>query len=255
MSNTLKKLAFITSTLILSCMHHSEAFAQSSVEELLDMDEYEVHGGYGHQHYLGVSLTHARHSNFKDIDTDDNDTTPQHNYGVLAEAGALPFRTLFGSEGGVEASLGLGYPFLGSFFGGIRASLGLMIVPVPLGPLRLSVSAGAAIGGHRRLYVKPQAALKLGPIELAGSYTWNPHKASRVWDNGGPPGTYGVKEETMRLQLWFITDEDPDDGEPGMEAIHLYLEKTTLSTPTPEILEQKHIRQGSYFSGGAGLSF
>lgn len=247
--------ATVSAFLLLCATSSTPAFAQS-VTDSLGLDDAELKGNYGPRHFLGVSVTHSRRSNFDDIDEDDNETTPGNTYGVLVEGGALPFRTIFGAEGGLEASLGLGFPAFGTFFGGFRGSLGLSLVPIPLGAIRIGVSAGGAIGGHRRFYIKPHASLDLGGFaELQASYTWNPPKASRVWSEGGPPGSYGIAEETLRGQLWIVLDPDEYDDEFSVEAFHLFLERTTLSSPTPEVLEQKHIRGGSYYSGGVGLSF
>lgn len=256
--HTIQELKIRTPALLtlLTLLAHGSPAAAQGITDSLGLDDDELKGNYGPRHFLGVSVTHSRRTNFDEIDEADTETLPGNTYGLLIEGGALPFRTIFGAEGGLEASLGLGFPSFGTFFGGFRGSLGLSVVPIPLGAIRIGISAGGAFGGHRRFYLKPHASLDLGGFaELQASYTWNPPKASRVWSEGGPPGSYGIKEETLRGQLWIVLDPDEYDDEFSVEAFHLFLEHTTISTPTPEILEQKHIREGSYFSGGAGLSF
>ncbi len=213
-------------------------------------------GGYGNDYIIGMSATYTHQGRFEEErPRDGQEAQPSGNtYGVLFEVASLPFRTIFGAKGGIEGSLGLGVPMFRSYFGGLRGHLGVVLVPIPLGPLDVSIAAGAAIGGHRHLYLKPQANLRFGQaFSLSASYKWNPPKASRVWDEGGPPGEYGVQEERLRGQLW-IQLREPED-ELVLRAVHIYGERTTITAPDPEVLEQKRVIEGTYWGGGIGASF
>lgn len=244
----------VTIALIAACfslLGVRDAHAQSeALEGIFDQADGELEG-YGGSYILGLSAVYSHRTHF-DVDNDPNDS-PGNTYGVLLEGAVMPFRTLFGAQSGVEASVGLGFPALGTFYGGLRGNLGIMITPIPLGPLHLSVAAGAAFGGHRHLYLKPRVLLNFRALALEASYTWNPPKASRVWDQGGPPGTHGIGSKKLRGQLWFQLEEP--DGDVAVHAVHLFVEQATLSTPAPEILVQKQILEGTYWSGGLGASF
>lgn len=238
-------------TTCISLLEVRDAHAQSdALEDVFEQADGEIKG-YGGSYILGLSAVYSHHTHFDEDRAPDD--PPGNTYGVLLEGAVMPFRTLFGAQGGVVASVGLGFPALGTFYGGVRGNLGVMITPVPLGPLHLSVAAGAAFGGHRHLYLQPRVLLDLRAIALEASYTWNPPKASRVWDQGGPPGAYGVGSTKLRGQLWFRLEEP--DGDVAVHAVHLFVEQTTLTTPTPEILAQKRILEGTYWSGGLGASF
>ncbi len=212
--------------------------------------------GIGTDHFVSMAIGYMPSSV---VDFEENDIDPPiagSSYFTMA-ASMVPLPTLFGSLGGAEADLTLGFPLFRSYFGGIGGNFGLVVQPISFRYLRASVAFGAGFNAHGYGYLKPRVAFTLVPdwIDAEATYRWIPEYASNVFGREDGLEDVGFGEHKFRGNLFVrVGAKQGGDDFAIATSLHLFFEYTRLKGDEKELAGVR-IRPGDYMTFGLGLAF